>query len=136
MKPREKIKELKQMLREYESISPTSLANFSNDLRQKAAGERYFEKIVECTVDLAIIAIKQLDLRIPENDTQAFETLAKHKAISEETAYAMQHAKSMRNLIVHQYGNVDDKKVYTALTKELPRDAAKFIKEIEKVFEK
>ena len=127
---REKLKELKRYVKESEEITPTFEA-YKNNLTEKAAGERYFEKIVECATDIAILVAKEHKLERPEDDAAAFETLAHHKLLRPKTAEAMQKAKSMRNFIVHRYGQVSDEKVYDALTKQLPRDVHKFIAEVE-----
>ena len=43
-----------------------------------------------------------------------------------------ENAKGMRNLIVHEYGKIDDEIVFEAITKELIKDANKFLGEISK----
>ncbi len=45
----------------------------------------------------------------------------------------LQDAKSMRNFIVHEYGGIDDFKVFHAITEELEKDVKKFIDEIKKL---
>lgn len=132
---REKLAELKKYLAEYEKAKPTWYA-YRSDVIQKAAGERYFEKIVECATDVAILVAKAHKLERPEDDVAVFEALAKHKLLTSRTAESMRKAKSMRNFIVHQYGKVKDDEVYNSLTKELPRDIKKFIEEIEESSEK
>ncbi len=129
---REKLKELKKFVKEYAGIAP-SFDVYISSLTEKAAGERYFEKIVECATDIAILVAKEHKLERPEDDTAAFETLAQHKLLTLETIEAMKNAKSMRNFIAHRYGQVNDEKVYKALTKQLPKDMHKFIKEVEKL---
>ncbi len=128
----EKLKELKKFIKEYERITP-SFDAYVSSLTEKAAGERYFEKIVECATDIAILVAKEHKLERPEDDAAAFETLCQHELLTRETAEAMKNAKSMRNFIVHRYGQVSDEKVYKALTKQLPRDIAKFIEEVEEL---
>ena len=39
----------------------------------------------------------------------------------------------MRNFIAHQYGQINDKLVYGAITEELEKDVKKFILIVEKI---
>ena len=88
------------------------------------------EKITEATVDLAFINIKENNFQIPEEDTQAFEILADKNIISKKLADKLKDAKGMRNIIAHQYGNLDDQKVYESLVHELIDDISEFISQI------
>src|SRR3989344_1166064 len=122
----DKIREVEKYLEEFEGILPKSL-------EKKAACERYIEKIAEGIADIAFLTIKYKKFEIPEDDKNAFEILAKHKIIMEETCKKMKNAKGMRNLIVHEYGKIDDEIVFEAMTKELVKDANKFLNEIGKI---
>ena len=111
---------------------PADFQNYTGDFQKKAACERYFEKIVEAIIDLAFLIIKEKKYKIPEEDKEAFEILAKEKIISLETAQKMKEAKGMRNFIAHEYGKIDDKIVYTAITEEIEKDTKQLLKEIRK----
>ncbi|MFH1246987.1 MAG: HepT-like ribonuclease domain-containing protein, partial [Candidatus Micrarchaeota archaeon] len=65
----------------------------------------------------------------------AFEILLSAGAISRKTCEALKQAKSMRNRIVHNYGDVKNEIVFNALNEELPRDIENLISEIEKYLE-
>ena len=38
----------------------------------------------------------------------------------------------MRNILAHEYGEVDDEVVFEAITEELDKDVSKFIEEVRK----
>ncbi len=133
---RDKIKELERYLEEYSELKPHSTKEFEASLENTAVGERYFEKIVECATDLAFLVISQNKLQEPTDDLSAFEILLAAGAISKTTCKALKQAKSMRNRIVHNYGNVKGEIVFNALDEELPRDIGNFISEIENYLEK
>jgi uncharacterized protein YutE (UPF0331/DUF86 family) len=124
----EKIKEIEQFLIELEDILPHDYDRY--DLKTKAACERYFEKIVEASVDLAFLIIKEHRFAMPEGYSQAFEILWSEGVISQQLCRRLQMAKGMRNIISHQYGNVDDLLVYHAITDELILDIEEFLKYI------
>jgi len=132
MRKEDKIEEIEKYLSELEEIMPADFQGYTADFQKKAACERYFEKIVEAIIDLAFLIIKEKKYKIPEEDKEAFEILAKEKIISLETAKKMKEAKGMRNFIAHEYGKIDDKIVYTAITEEIEKDTKQLLKEIRK----
>ena len=124
---KEKINELERFVAELEEIRPQNFSEYEKDTKTRAACERYFEKIVEAAVDLAFLAIKELGLKLPEEDKEAFDILANAKAISPELAVRLKQAKGMRNILAHDYGRVDDRLVFESLTGEIIRDANAFL---------
>ncbi|MAH47984.1 hypothetical protein CMI37_19335 [Candidatus Pacearchaeota archaeon] len=123
----DKTKEIDSYLEELESFLPESLEAYKKQLDKKAACERYFEKIVEAVVDLAFLIIKKKKLKSPDNDKHAFEILENSNLLSHELSERLQDAKSMRNIIAHEYGEIDDEKVFHAVTEELIPDTKKFL---------
>ncbi len=128
----DKIEEIEGYLGELESMLPPSLKEYRVDLKAKAACERYFERIVEAFVDLAYLVIKDQGFRPPEEDKKVFDVLSENALITPELAERLGDAKSMRNILAHQYGAVNDELVYAALTKELGADCRRFIQEVRK----
>jgi len=128
----DKIDEIDRYLEELISITPKDFRKYSSDIKTKAACERYFEKIVESITDLAFLIIKDKGLRSPEDDKQAFDILAEEKEISKALGDRLKAAKGMRNILAHQYGQVDDEIVFEAITREIITDAKEFISGIEK----
>lgn len=128
----DKIREIEEYLKELESIRPKSYLVYEKDLKTKAACERYFEKITEALIDLAFLLIKDNGLALPEDDKEAFTILEKSGLIDSKISQKLREAKGMRNLIAHEYGSVDDKLVFEAITLEIERDARLFLKAVKK----
>ena len=126
----DKLKEIEQYLQELSEIIPENYLDYANDIKTKAACERYFEKIIEAVVDAAFLVIKEKELDIPEDDKEAFDILLNENIISEELAGNLKDAKGMRNLIAHKYGSVDDEVVFRSITEELERDVKSFVKSL------
>ncbi|MBI2130320.1 DUF86 domain-containing protein [Candidatus Woesearchaeota archaeon] len=124
----DKISEINRYLRELESILPPGFEEYQSNLEKKAACERYVEKIVEAATDLAFLVIKNRKLRMPDDDLDAFNVLLEGKIIDDGLAARLKNAKGMRNIISHQYGNIDDEIVFEAIDKELSRDIKEFVK--------
>ena len=123
----DKIVEIGGYLKEFDSFLPLDFNEYIKNIEKKAACERYFEKIIEAVVDLAFIVIKENEFKSPEFDREAFEILAEKEFISEELSLNLGNAKSMRNWLAHQYGKVDDRKVFDAINSELFYDIRKFL---------
>jgi len=120
-------------LEELTGFVPEDFEDYIHDFRTKAACERYFEKIIEAAVDLAFLLIKERKFRTPEDDKGAFDILAEENVISIKLATKLKDAKGMRNIIAHQYGNVDDRTVFESITEELARDVHDFLRDIKKL---
>jgi uncharacterized protein YutE (UPF0331/DUF86 family) len=122
----DKITQINTFLAELDSIAPTDFKEYSSNLEKKAACERYIEKIVEATTDLAFLIIKLKRLRMPQDDTDAFNVLLENKIIPQELASKLKCAKGMRNILSHQYGNIDDEIVFDSIC-QLDKDMKEFI---------
>ncbi len=131
-----KIGEIESYLSELEEFMPSNFEEYKDDAKTKAACERYFEKITEALVDLAFLVIKEKGFRIPEDDKAAFDVLAEEKLISGKLAESLKNAKGMRNIISHQYGNVDNELVFHSITEEIVGDAEEFLKYLKKAYKK
>ena len=128
----EKIKEIKEWMDELKEIAPSDLDEYISNKEKKAACERYIEKIVEAVTDISFFVIKEKKWRIPEDDGDAFSILKENKLISEDLTKKLKNAKGMRNILAHQYGEVDDQIIFDAITEELEDDVNEFIKSVKK----
>ena len=129
----DKLKDIKTFIEDLKEYVPETFEEYSRSKDKKAICERYFEKIIEAITDIAFLIIKEKKLEIPQDDYDAFNVLMKNKIINEALAIRLKQAKGMRNIIVHAYGEVDDEKVYEAVTEEIEDDTEQFIEEIKKV---
>lgn len=132
----DKIGELNKFLDNLESIAPSSLEEYKSSIEKKAACERFIEKIAEALVDLAFLAIKESKFEIPQDDADAFNILLNRKTINKGMADRLKSAKGMRNILAHQYGEVDDEIVFHAITEEIGKDAREFMEIIKKLNKK
>ena len=79
---------------------------------------------------MASLIIRYKKLQIPEDDEKAFYVLLHNNIISNDLAKNLKEAKGMRNIIAHEYGEVDDELVFHAIKEELIPDVQKFIEKI------
>ena len=128
-----KIEEAESFIAELEEIKPDNLEVYIKDLKTKAACERYAEKIAQSLIDLAFLVIKDRKFEPPEDESGAFDILFNHKVISSDLRDNLQQAKGMRNILAHEYGEVDDEIVFHAINEELIGDGFEFTKIIKKL---
>ena len=129
----DKIEEIEKYLNELKSILPENVEEYERDIKSKAACERYFDKIMEATTDLAFLIIKQENFPIPEDDLGTFIALFEKEIIEKELAYKLREAKQMRNFIAHRYEFIDDLTVFNSISKELFSDVEDFLQAIKKL---
>lgn len=129
---RDKINEINKFLDEFKDIIPNKLEEYKSNIEKKAACERYVEKIIEAETDLAFLIIKDKKFKIPEDDVDAFNILLENKIIDISLATKLKKAKGMKNMISHQYGEVDDEVVFESIKNELEKDVREFIKNVKK----
>ena len=123
----DKVIEIEDYLEKLEFIMPNSFDEYIKDFVKKAACERYFEKIVEAVIDLVFLVVKERGLKSPSSDRDALEILSENNIISPVLSGKLGDAKSMRNIIVHEYGYIDDRKVFDAMKNELFGDAKELL---------
>lgn len=126
----DKMKQIEQFLQELSEIKSLNFEQYEQDIKTKAACERYGEKIPEAFVDLALLTIKYLNLPAPKDEDNAFEILEQNHIIDSNLCKNLKNSKSMRNFIAHEYGKVDDRIVFEATSRELEQDGNKFIRKI------
>ena len=127
---KDKIDEIEAYLGELSSFSPESIEEYISNPEKKAACERYFERIVEAAVDIAFLIIKEKNMKIPEEDKQAFDILGENCIIELGLANRLKDAKGMRNILAHEYGKIDDGIVFHSVTEELQKDMEEFVKSV------
>lgn len=126
----DKIVEIEGYLDVLEKFLPEDFDEYIGDEKTKAACERYFEKIAEAVIDLVFLVIKEEGFRSPDNDRDAMKVLSENSIISLELSDRLSDAKSMRNIIIHEYGYIDDKLVFDSMKNELIRDVGKFLEAV------
>lgn len=130
------MREIEEYLDQLESILPKSAGAYSKSIVVRAAGERFFERIAEASVDLGFLVVKHFQYSPPEEDVGVFTVLSDAGVIPADLAKSLKEIKRMRNLLAHQYSIIDDKMVYASLVIELPRDIRTFVKHVAKALKK
>ncbi|MBU3942601.1 DUF86 domain-containing protein [Patescibacteria group bacterium] len=97
--------------------------------------ERYLQLSIQSIIDISHLIIIDLSLDRPEDNYEAISILFENKVISEKLAQKITKMIGLRNILVHEYGKIDKKKIYKILRnqvedlEEFNRQIVKFLKQ-------
>src|SRR5262245_16369484 len=113
-----KLDALDSYLRELRSIVP---ANFEQYLaiEKRRACERLLQVSIEAVIDVCALLVTGLRLGLPADEDDLFEKLSVRAVISSPLADLLRRMKGMRNILVHEYGRVDDELIFETVQRGL-----------------
>ncbi len=123
-----KLDELDGYMQELLTIAPQSLTQYRR-IEKKRACERLLQIAVEGVIDICNLFVSGLRLGLPAEEDDLFEKLEQAGIISPQMKETVKEMKGFRNILVHEYGRVDDEIVYQMVTTQLG-DFADFKKEV------
>lgn len=111
-------------------------ATFLKDDRLNAEAERHLQIAIQACIDIANHLVASLGLDRPAKETaEVFDSLAKEDIIPPSFVPTMKRMTGYRNILIHEYLNVDRRITYTNIQQRLPQ-LSKFAEYIEKFLEK
>lgn len=129
---RTRIEEINKRLTVLNSeFKPLAEKELTGDEERNAAAERYLQVAIQAALDIAnhIIASSSLE-RPSKESSEVFGILAKEKIISENLSEDLIAATGYRNVLVHEYLEVDRHRTYDIIQNHLS-DLSEFAKYIE-----
>lgn len=130
-----RIKKLDEELTELRKQFNINFKEYLNNKDVQAIVERRLQLCVQTTIDIANYIITRKRLEIPEEEENIFIILHKNKIISKNLAIKIKPWLRFRNILVHNYFNINPKIVYHNFKNNL-KDFTKFAQEIIKYLEK
>jgi len=112
-----KVKLIQEELVHLEDFADLSFDDIAKDLTKLAAMERFLERIITRAIDINqhILAEKGRGAEGVRRYEETFTDLAGLGVYSEEFAKAIAPSAGLRNRLVHEYDNVDEKIVYNSV---------------------
>jgi uncharacterized protein YutE (UPF0331/DUF86 family) len=132
---RRKLSRLNMYLDKLAPIAARTFKDYVSDFYLKFSGERLIQLIVECASDINNHVVLELKQRPPEDYASSFIRAAEVGLISRELADLLKGSGGMRNIIVHEYIEIDDKKVFDVLPKAIS-GFKKYIKQVDRFLDK
>lgn len=123
-----KLDDLDSYLDELRSVVPASLDAYLR-VETRRACERLVQVAVEAVIDVCALLVTGLRLGLPGEEDDLFEKLVSREVVSRPLADTLRRMKGLRNILVHEYGRVNDVLVFEAIQTRLD-DFAAFKREI------
>jgi uncharacterized protein YutE (UPF0331/DUF86 family) len=112
-----KLIKMEKYISELEKFKPKTFKKYQKDQLKRYAIERLIQLIIDLALDINNILIKKSD-RYPAQDYySSFLELIELEILSEEFAKDIAPSTGIRNRLVHEYEEVDNKVVYQNLDK-------------------
>ncbi|MBU4369496.1 DUF86 domain-containing protein [Candidatus Parcubacteria bacterium] len=121
------IKKYLKILQRYQKYSKEKIVK---DIDIKGAAERYLYLVVQATIDLAGAIISFRNFRKPTTMSENFYILNEEKIINSDLTETLVKMTGFRNIIVHDYEEINYDVVYDVLKNRL-KDIEKFLKIVE-----
>ncbi|MGH7312541.1 MAG: type VII toxin-antitoxin system HepT family RNase toxin [Candidatus Rokuibacteriota bacterium] len=102
-------------LSELRQILPASLESYQR-VETRRACERLLQISIECVIDVCGLLVTGLRLGLPGEEDDLFEKLAQAGVIPNALRDRLRRMKGLRNILVHEYGRIDDRIVYDVMT--------------------
>lgn len=109
---------------------PEEFEDFGSSRVLKNALYKEIEFVIQNIIDICFIINSDLRLGIPEVEDDVFRHLKQRNIFSKKAIGIIEEMKSFRNILVHKYGEIDDKKAFDNI-KEGIKDFEEIIREIE-----
>ncbi len=132
---RRKLSRLNMYLEKLKPISQKSLEEYKSEFYLKSSAERLIQLIVECAIDINNHVVVETNNRPPEDYSVSFIRASETGLISRDLAEKLKGSAGMRNILVHEYMDIDDEKVYNALSLAI-NDYKEYLKQVEEFIEK
>ena len=121
-----------RFLEEMKTISPDQFIESYKDVQ---ASKYSLLEIIEACIDIANYTISIKGFRRAEEYSEMFKVLKEERVIGKELATKLEDMARFRNLLVHRYGEIDNRRVLEIIKHNL-KDIEEFEKEIEKFIRK
>jgi len=132
---RRKLSRLNMYLDKLKPIVEHTLEEYLSDFYLKASAERLIQLIVDCASDINNHVVVEMGQRPPEDYASSFIRASEAGMLTAELANRLKGSGGMRNILVHEYMDIDDEKVYTALPIALS-DFKEYIRQVDDFLEK
>src|SRR4030042_4470789 len=115
-----KISELEIYQKQIKEFADITLHDYKKEWKTQRVVERTLQMMIETCADIANHIISDAGMRVPTGYSDTFKVLFDNNFIDKELFSIMEKMAKFRNIIVHQYEEVDAEIVITILKKHLP----------------
>lgn len=131
----DKLERLEKRVSALREHSDTGLEELEEDTMLMNAVERNFQVALEIVLDICSMLISEEGMEKPDDYRQMISALGEKGVLPEDFAERFEGAAGFRNILVHQYDEVDMEKLHNRLTEDLEdfdtfaQNIARYLKE-------
>lgn len=122
-----RIREYVALLRKIRGLADER--SFVNEPLIYGNAERYLQLAIQAVLDISHHIVADRNLPLPADSKSLFDLLARRKVVSKKLSVKLAAMSGFRNVLVHEYLEIDRHRVYRALTTDL-RDFESFIRAV------
>ena len=122
-----KIREYLALLRRVRAMADER--RFVSDPLVYGNAERYLQLAIQAVLDISHHIVADRNLSLPADSKSLFDVLVRQKVLSRRLATKLTSMAGFRNVLVHEYLEIDRRRVYQVLKTEL-RDFESFIRAV------
>jgi len=93
-------------------VVPRNLDEYAASVEKRRATERLLPVSVECILDICGLFVAGLRLGLPAEEENLFNRLEQARVLSPELVRTLRALRRFRNILVHEYGAVDNQIVF------------------------
>jgi uncharacterized protein YutE (UPF0331/DUF86 family) len=125
-----RLRRLERLVENLDEIRAKGEAAYLSDEGLRAMAERWLELAVQICIDLGTQVLAERSGPTPSDYADVFKTLGREGLIETSLAERLAEAAKQRNLLVHVYLEIDDRRVFESLSHlEDLRRFASFVEE-------
>lgn len=113
-----KMDEMDGYLAELRQVVPATFEAYKT-IEKRRSCERLLQLATECMIDISALVVAGLRLGLPAEEDDLFEKLEEASIVSSSLGETLRSMRQMRNILVHEYGRVDDRIVFETVSHEL-----------------
>lgn len=115
----QKAKEIRNAIRDLQIYTSTELEFFMQKMTLIDSTKYKLLITIEGCISICYHIVSRVGDRVPESYSDCFEILSKLDVITQSLAEKLMEMAKFRNLLIHLYWKVDDKRVYEIATDNL-----------------
>ena len=129
---RQLLGEINSSLHKLDGYTELSEKEFLSNIDKVDSAKYNLIVAIEGAIDICNYIVARAGGRAPHDHADCFAVLGELKMLSEDFVERLKSMAKFRNLLVHLYWKVDDRKVFQILRSDI-KDIKKYIKEINKL---
>jgi uncharacterized protein YutE (UPF0331/DUF86 family) len=110
-----RLKRLEENLRELETFKGTTSADLEESRRTRWALRYGLMESIQAVIDISCAVVSRRNLGYPDSYADCLRVLRRHDMLPEDLADRLIRAVGMRNVLPHEYLDVDDELLLDAL---------------------